>query len=100
MTRRTARQAAASRRNLEKARAARQKDLKYALGKSGKVPLGYIQFKRPGSSLTHEILKVRPVISENASLVRDYAKGSSKGKNPAALRSAYIKFLKGTRIKK
>ena len=100
MTRRPARQAAASRANLQKARAARQKDMKYALGKSKMVPLGYIQFKRPGSTLTHEILKVRPPIGENASLVRDYKKGNSKSKNPAALREAYVKFLKGTRIKK
>lgn len=85
---RTPAQRAASRRNLEKARAARKKDLTFQMGKSGLVPLGMVNRR----------LKVRKVIGENTSLVRSFGRPKVSG-DAKNLKTKYEKFLRGSRVK-
>lgn len=85
---RTAKQRAASKKNLEKARAARQLDLKYQMGNSGMVPLGYIKSGPVGS-----VLKTRAIIPEGSSLVKSFGRHTNS-RSATELRDDYIKFLK------
>ena len=89
--RKTAAQIAASKRNLQKARAARKSELKQATSK-GFVTLGTIPHKFGAT------LKMRPAIREGSSMVKSYGR-QGNSTNPETLRNNYIKWLKGHKLR-